>query len=334
MSELRKDPFLERWVVLAPHRENRPRSSSGNASKEECPFCPGHESETPPEVLALGRPEGNHDTPGWQVRVFRNKYPAFDPVAIAPEVSPPFLAQPARGEHEVVVISPDHDGRWRTFSDEHGRMVLEAVSRRREMLSRVPGIAHVFTFENAGEGAGATLPHPHLQMMGLPQVAPVVAEEMRRAETWHASEGTCPFCHWIDAETRSGERVLSAGSDIVTLLPFAPRFPFEFWILPRAHRSKFPGPEDPLLTAIARSLRDNLATLEVELGRVSYNWVLHSASPGDSETPFYHWHIEVLPNTVRTAGFEWGTGLFLHHLFPEEAARRLRRAQSGSKKEL
>jgi UDPglucose--hexose-1-phosphate uridylyltransferase len=327
MSEIRKDPFLDRWVVLAPHRENRPRSSQGDASKEDCPFCPGHESETPPEVLALGRPGGHLDTSGWQVRAFRNKYPAFDPEANAPAVSPPFLVQPARGEHEVIVTSPDHHGRWSTFSDEHGGLVLEAVSRRREALSRIPGIGYVLTFENAGEGAGATLPHPHLQMMGLPQVAPVVLEETRRAEAWHDSEGTCPFCHWIDAETRSEERVLSAGPDMVTLLPFAPRFPFEFWILPRVHRSKFPGPGDPLLTAIAKTLRDNLATLEIELGRVSYNWVLHSASPGDAETPFFHWHIEVLPNTVRTAGFEWGTGLFLHHLFPEEAARRLRRAR-------
>ena len=310
--------------MLAPHREHRPRPSHGEDSKEECPFCPGHESETPAEVLALGRQDGRSDS--WEVRVFPNKYPAFVPEAEVPTPSPPFLAHPARGEHEVIVISPDHDARWTTFSPEHGALVLEAVAERRAALARMPGVSHVFTFENAGEAAGATLPHPHLQMMGLPQVAPVVEEEMRRAQAWHRGEGTCPFCYWIDAETRSGERVLDAGSDIVTLLPFAPRFPFEFWILPRAHRSAFPGPGDALLPSIAKALHDNLASLETELGRVSYNWVLHSASPGQPEEPFYHWHIEVLPNTVRTAGFEWGTGLFLHHLFPEEAARRLRRA--------
>jgi len=325
MSELRKDPFLERWVVLAPNRERRPRPSHDEEAKEDCPFCPGHERETPPEVLALGRTDGGPNTPGWQVRVFANKYPAFAPKAEAALDYPPFLAQPARGEHEVIVTSPDHDLRWNTFSVEHGRLVLEAVSRRREALSKTPGIAHVFTFENAGEAAGATLPHPHLQMMGLPQIAPVVDEEMRRAKAWHDAEQSCAFCYWIDAETRSGDRVLSVNSEMVTLLPFAPRFPFEFWILPRAHHSKFPGPEDPLLERVAEALHDNLASLERELGKVSYNWVLHSMSPSDPEEAFYHWHIEVLPNTVRTAGFEWGTGLFLHHLFPEEAARRLRR---------
>src|SRR5262245_46749395 len=329
MSELRKDPFLDRWVVLAPHREHRPRSSHDEASKADCPFCPGHEAQTPPEVLALGRRDGSPDGPGWEVRVFPNKYPAFAPEATTPELYPPFLAQPARGAHEVVVTSPDHDARWKTFTEEHGRLVLEAVAERRDTLARMPGIAHVFTFENAGEAAGATLAHPHLQMIALPQVAPVVAEEMRRAEAWLASEGSCPFCYWIETETRSGERVLEAGSEMVTLLPFAPRFPFEFWILPRAHQSAFPGPGDPLLGSVAKALHDHLGSLEIELGRVSYNWVLHSASPGDPEAPHYHWHIEVLPHTVRTAGFEWGTGLFLHHLFPEEAARRLRRAQAG-----
>jgi len=332
MSELRKDPFLDRWVVLAPHREHRPRSSQGDASKAECPFCPGHESQTPPEVLALGRQSNRPDTPGWQVRVFPNKYPAFSPEADKPAVYPPFLAQTARGEHEVVVTSPDHDARWRTFSKEQGRLVLEAVAQRREALARLPGISQVFTFENAGEAAGATLPHPHLQMMALPQVAPIVDEEMRRGEAWYASEGSCPLCYWIEAETRSGDRVLEAGSEIVTLLPFAPRFPFEFWILPRVHQSAFPGPGNPLLGSIAGALRDHLTSLEIELGRVSYNWVLHSASPGDSALAFYHWHIEVLPNTVRTAGFEWGTGLFLHHLYPEEAARRLRRAMPQTKR--
>jgi len=327
MSELRKDPFLDRWVVLAPHRENRPRSAPGDDSKEHCPFCPGHESETPPEIMALGRQHGGPNTPGWQVRVFPNKYPAFVPEAGPPESSPPFVAEPARGEHEVVVTSPEHDARWTTFSEEHGRLVLEAVTRRRNDVARIPGITYVFTFENSGEAAGATLPHPHLQMMGLPQVPPVVEEERRRAEAWYAAEGACPFCSWIDAETRSGLRVLDARPDVVTLLPFAPRFPFEFWILPRVHASRFPGPGDPLLASIAGALRNNLASLEAELGGVSYNWVLHSASPGDADVPFYHWHIEVLPNTVRTAGFEWGTGLFLHHLFPEEAARRLRRAR-------
>jgi UDPglucose--hexose-1-phosphate uridylyltransferase len=326
VSELRKDPFLDRWVVLAPLRENRPRSAQGEDSKEDCPFCPGHESETPPEVLALGRPDGKPDTPGWSVRVFPNKYPAFAPRPERPEAHPPFLAHPALGQHEVVVTSPDHDARWTTFSDAQGRAVLEAVSQRREALARTPDVAHVFTFENAGVGAGATLPHPHLQIMGLPQPAPVVEEEMRRAQAWQKAEGSCPFCFWIDEETRSGLRMLEAGSEIVTLLPFAPRFPFEFWILPRAHRSSFPGPGDPLLGQVAKALRTHLATLEVELGQVSYNWVLHSASPGEAEQPFYHWHIEVLPSTARTAGFEWGTGLFLHHLFPEEAARRLRQA--------
>ncbi len=327
MSELRKDPFLDRWVVLAPDREHRPRSSHGEDSKTDCPFCPGHESQTPPEVLALGRRDNRPDSPGWQVRVFPNRYPAFGPESQAPSANPPFVAQPARGEHEVMVTSPDHAARWSSFPVEHGRLVLEAVSRRRDAISRLPGIAHVFTFENAGEKAGATLPHPHLQMMGLPQMPPVLEDELRCAKAWHDGEGSCPFCYWIEVETRSGERVLTAGPEIVTLMPFAPRFPFEFWILPRAHRSAFPGPEDPILRATAQALSESLASLEIELGQVSYNWVLHSASPGDPETPFYHWHIEVLPKTVHTAGFEWGTGYFLHYLPPEDAARRLRRAK-------
>src|SRR5215471_8975625 len=124
MSELRKDPFLERWVVLAPDREHRPRPSHGEDAKEHCPFCPGHESETPPEVLALGRTDGRANAPGWQVRVFPNKYPAFDLNAQAPASCPPFVAQPARGAHEVIVSSPDHDARWNTFTVEHGTLVL------------------------------------------------------------------------------------------------------------------------------------------------------------------------------------------------------------------
>ena len=329
MSELRKDPFLDRWVVLAPHRAERPRPSHDDEVGDDCPFCPGHESETPPEVLALGRPDPRPDTPGWSVRVFRNKYPAFAPLVETPPYVGPFVIQPAIGEHEVVVTSPDHEATWARFTHEHGARVLEAVSRRREALAAIEGVKHVFVFQNTGEAAGASLPHPHLQMMGLPRVAPVVEEELRRAEAWHNTESTCPFCYWIEEELRTGDRVLELGEEIVTLVPFAPRFPFEFWILPRAHESAFPNPGSPRLALVAAALSDNLARLSALLGRVSYNWVLHSASPGDPESPFYHWHIEVLPQTASTAGFEWGTGLFLHHLYPEEAARQLRQAVRG-----
>jgi UDPglucose--hexose-1-phosphate uridylyltransferase len=319
VSELRKDPFLTRWVVLAPEREKRPRSGT----PEACPFCPGHESETPPEVLALGRARGAQDSPGWTVRVIPNKYPAFVRSPETPVPHPPFLSAPARGVHEVMVTSPDHTAHWGTFSDAQGVEVLRAVSMRRDALAALAGIEHVVLFENAGDAAGRTLSHPHLQLVGLPILPPVLTEELRAGEAEHAARGCCPYCSWIEAELPSGARVLEAGPDVVTLVPFAPRFPFEFWILPRGHAAAFPGPGDPLLGPIARALRTHLARLTEVLPGVSYNWILHSLLPGAAH-PAYHWHIEVLPRTVHTGGFEWGTGMFLHHLPPEEALRRLR----------
>lgn len=346
MAELRQDPSSGLWVIVAPGRSRRPGAVPRSAQPPplpeydpNCPFCPGHEEETPPAVHV--DPPG----PGWQVRVIPNKYPAVQPPAVQypagqpPAGSPPaltprvpelFVAQPATGYHEVIVESPRHNQTPATMSSGELARVLAAYRARYRELSRRPGVAAVQIFRNQGPRAGASLAHPHSQVLALPWVPPGLEARLDRAEAYFRETGRCLYCDLVAAEEAAGERWVAGGRGFVAFCPFAPRYPYETWILPRQHQTGFGELTDNQVAELAALLGDLLRRLERLLGRPDYNLVLHS-HPGAGQGPAaggqgFHWHLQVAPRLYPDGGFEVGSGAGIVIQAPEAAARELRDA--------
>ncbi len=281
------------------------RSQRPIGSSEPCPFCPGREQETPPERLAWGR--SGHlpaNGPGWTLRVVPNRYPALHPAGARTGDSG---VLPATGVHEVVIESADHGEHPADRSVPDWRTVLAAWRDRVRAIREEPSVVSVVVFRNQGAAAGASLPHPHSQIVGLPVRIPSHAV---------ADPDRCPVCRLTQDE--SGRVFLD---DAVAVgCPQASRFAYETWIVPGTHGVLFDEAPDALLESTARRLRDTLGGLRDLLGDRPFNLVLHPGEPG----PGAHWSLEVLPKTAEVGGFEKGTGIWINETLPEDAAGRLR----------
>lgn len=352
MAELRRDPIVGRQVIIAPERAARPQEFVDRPHTERtanCPFCEGNEIETPGEIAALRAAATRPNEPGWQVRVIPNKYPAVgsqpsDGVAIDSEVDrvDPSAASgatahgvclrpaPAVGVHEVIIESPRHLAATGELSSAELADVLK-LYRDRLRVHRADGrLRYVQIFKNVGEAAGASIEHLHSQLIGLEFVPAAIEAELGGCRDHHARTGRCAFCDLLVQEFAVGERIVTVSEEFVALCPYASRFPYEVWLLPRWHAERFEEADDRLLTAGADSLLGVLRGIEKllassGLASVGYNYVLHSAPFDMPANDHYHWHIEVLPRAVKQAGFEWSTGVHINPVAPEAAAATLRR---------
>jgi UDPglucose--hexose-1-phosphate uridylyltransferase len=185
---------------------------------------------------------------------------------------------------------------------------------------------YILVFKNHGEAAGASLEHPHSQLIALPILPKQVVEELEGAKRYYANKERCIFCDIIRQEMESGVRVAAENADFVTLSPYAPRFPFETWILPRHHEAAFENSSSRIYENLARMLRSILSKADQVLDHPAYNLVLHTSPLQEDANEYYHWHLEIIPKLTKTAGFEWGTGFHINPTPPEEAARFLREA--------
>ena len=321
--QLRKDPVVDRWVLIAPERAARPTEleEPGHLGHHaECPFCEGHEAETPHEVLALRRPGTPADGLGWRVRVVPNRFPAARRDA-GPVRSPDELlvAEPGVGVHEVVIESPRHETSLAALSGEQVHDVFAVYRDRLQALRADERLGHVQVFKNHGAPAGASVEHVHSQILGTSRVPREVRAELDAAGRYQATHGRCVYCELIARELAVGERVVLAGKHIVAVSAWAGRFPYETWILPRRHSPRFEQLTDAELADLATVMRTVLRRLAAVAGEPAYNYVLHTAA----DEP-YHWHWEVLPRLTGIAGYELATGCYLNPLPPEEAARQLR----------
>lgn len=336
MAELRKDPLLERWVLIAEERAEKPQEFVDRPvvrRRGDCPFCEGSELETPHEVLALRKPGTLPDTPGWHVRVIPNKYPAVtiagrDAIAAiddgpAPEV-PGFERRSAAGVHEVIIESAAHVVRAGELSPAQTIDVLSIYRARLRALRAEPNLRYVQIFRNVGEAAGASIEHLHSQLIGLPVVPTLLAEESTAALAQFQKLGKCAFCELFDGELAAGSRIVEATADFVLYCPYASRFPYEMCLAPRRHAADFDAADDAELANAANMLRRGLARLEQVCDEAAYNCVLHTAPWENRNCGHYHWHWEFLPRIVKAAGFEWGTGVHINPVSPERAAATLR----------
>src|SRR5881628_3215130 len=311
------------WVVFSAARSQRPgafRNPKDATPKESCPFCEGHEAMTPPEILAY-RDRGGPNGPGWSIRCVPNKFPALERVGeVREHRDGPFLSVDGVGAHEIIVESPDHDGHLATLDDRQVERVLRAYRERYHDLAADRRIKYVQIFKNYRERAGASFSHPHAQVIAIPIVPLRVLEEAEGMRA-HAEqrEGECLYCEILRRELALGRRVVAENRAFVALEPFAARFPFETWILPKVHARAFETLSDTDGSAFATILKDVLGRMYRLLDDPSFNYYIHTAPLRESEGTF-HWHLEITPHLTEIAGFERGTGFYINPVVPEDAA--------------
>jgi UDPglucose--hexose-1-phosphate uridylyltransferase len=327
VHELRKDPIMGRWVIIAPSRLSRPQNLIECPPPEDDydPFLEGNEDTTTPEILAYRNPGSTPNGPGWRVRVIPNKFPA---VRVEWEQHKRgdgiYDMMTAVGAHEVIVECPHRETNMSRLSVENIREVFWAYRDRLVDLKRDPRLVHALIFKNKGALAGASLDHSHSQLMVGPIVPIAIKEELDGAEHFYRYRGRCIFEDMIQQELAVESRVVLETEQFVVFCPFASRFPFETWILPKQHHSHYENVPRGAIEELGTVMKRTLRMLEHALDDPPYNYVLHTA-PFDSQSlPHYRWHIEIFPRINRVAGFEWGSGFYINPVRPEEAAAFLR----------
>ncbi len=330
MPELRKDPIIGRWVIISTERGKRPGDFPPVEAASRggfCPFDSGNEDKTPPEVFAFREVDTEPNTPGWRVRVVPNKFPALmieGPMVRRGEGV--FDKMSGIGAHEVVIETPDHGTSLCELAVDHVADVAKAFIHRINDLKQDERFRYILVFKNHGEQAGASLEHPHTQLIATPIVPKRVAEELRGSEQHYSLKERCVFCDILHQELEDGVRLVTENEGFASVTPFASRFPFETWVLPKWHTARFEDMSDSQVLLLADMLKDTLYRLRCALNAPPYNFIIHTAPCQESDLLYYHWHIEIIPKLTKVAGFEWGTGFYINPTLPEEAARYLREA--------
>ncbi|MBA4107212.1 MAG: galactose-1-phosphate uridylyltransferase [Pirellula sp.] len=329
MPELRIDPIIGRRVYIAEDRAGRPSDygiheatgrvapvgESSPKAHPNCPFCAGNEIHTPVASATVADGAGR-----WQIRVVPNKYPAFR----LDEVQ-----DGAFGVHEVIIESPEH---LLDVTQLGPTRLVEVVRMYRDRLrhwAAQPGLRHGLVFKNSGCDAGASLEHIHSQVTALPYVLPTVQLELDAAGRFYAAHQQCIFCDLIESELAVNQRIVSDHQGYVTLCPIAPRQPYEMWLLPRMHQSRFDLLTDAEVEELAGALQETLSRLQTAEPGCPYNLLLHTAPFDDAHAAAYHWHWEIVPRIAHEAGLEWGGGVHICPLSPEKAATRLLTAKKN-----
>ena len=337
MPELRKDPIIGRWVIIATERAKRPDQFSGPVqdapAEKPCPFCEGSESQTPPEIYALRPKHTHHNSPGWELRVV----PSIAPfLRIEGDLGRSgkglYDLMNGIGAHEIVIETSQHIANMADLGDEQIAKVITCYIDRMTDLEKDARFKYVLIFKNYGWAAGAgRTRHSRSQMIATPVNPKRVKEELIGARQYYEYHERCIFCDLIKQELESRERLILEVDGFIAVTPFAARFPFETWILPKKHSCDFVHLDMPSRLELAGILKKVLAKLKVGLNDPPYNYVLHTAPFRRQKMGYwksidydYHWHIEIMPRLTRVAGFEWGTGFYICPLPPEDAAKFLR----------
>jgi UDPglucose--hexose-1-phosphate uridylyltransferase len=340
MPDLRKDPIIGRWVIIATERAKRPdafRASHNGPDEGECPFCEGAESRTPPEIYAI-RPNGSaQNSPGWDVRVV----PSIKPMLriegeIGRQGKGIYDLMDGIGAHEVVIETNQHIDNMADLNEAQIARVFDTYIRRITDLEKDRRFRYVLVFKNYGwQAGGGRIRHSRSQLMATPINPKRVKEELTGAKRYYDYHERCIFCDMINQEIERKERLIMDVDGFVALVPFASRFPFEVWVLPKKHNCDFIDCDQDSLKSLANIFKQVLLKIKIGLDNPPYNFIIHTApfrkfDSGKKAQSWktieydYHWHIEIMPRLTRVAGFEWGTGFYICPLPPESAAEFLR----------
>ncbi|HQY93308.1 galactose-1-phosphate uridylyltransferase [Caldilinea sp.] len=333
MSELRQNLATKEWVIIASERARRPHEfvepgrlmcGEGPTWDATCPFCPGNE-EAALEVMRV--PAGNP----WQVRIVGNRYPALtQTTSLAREYSGLVRRISGVGYHEVIVESQIHNTCAALERPADLTRVFQAFIDRAWAIQQDRRIEYILFFKNHGRQAGASLRHPHAQIMALPIVPSEVRVRAVSARTHFDEVGACAYCEMLQEELADGRRIILESEHFVAFSPYAASTPFHVWIVPKQHSASLLHATPAALEDLGRSLHFILRSLYVGLNNPDFNYVLRSAPVRDLGAPYLHWYITIVPRISLAAGFELGSGIYINPSLPEECADYLRTVDSSS----
>jgi len=324
-KELRKDPVSGDWIVIAPGRAKRPHEHILKKPKRKasavkgCPFeNPGVNGHLP----VLSYPNNER----WRVQIIQNKYPAFthEGGEVTREQHGPFSVLPAVGYHDVVVTR-DHKNNFAHLPKGEANQLFQAFRDRYLMFSEHKSIEYALMFQNWGPTAGASIYHPHYQMIAIPVIPPDVDHSLEGSSRFYEKHKQCVHCAMIDWERKEKKRIIYENKEVVAFAPFVSRSPFEIRIFPKKHLPYFEDSDSRIFDSAVETLQKSLHSIEKKLNDPDYNFFIHTA-PIRNKNDFqhYHWHIEILPKVTLRAGFELGTGVEINVVDPDEAAKLLR----------
>ncbi|MEA2101735.1 MAG: galactose-1-phosphate uridylyltransferase [Thermodesulfobacteriota bacterium] len=340
MSEMRKDPVVERWVIITNDALRSPSISREKRIGEDgldgtdkqrdalCPFCPGNERLCPPEILS-NRPDGSSpNDPDWRLRVVPNRSPVMVVEGDLKRMGEGLYDKiTGVGANEVIIETPKHGIRQSQMTCDDLENVFWAYRDRMIDLGKDSRLRYVLIYRNQGSAAGATLDHPYSVLMALPIVPAMVQSKIDGAQRHFEYKKRCIYCDILQEEMREQSRIVSESRFFLAIEPFAPRLPFETWIIPKRHISSYIHTEPGEIKDMACMFKEVVSRLDASLGRPAYNCILHSCPAGNTPPgldQYYHWHMEILPRLTARGGFEWGSGFFINPTSPESAAAFLR----------
>ena len=324
MPELRQNRFTKEWVIIATERAKRPKDMVVPRAPHtlpsfdpQCPFCPGNEKSTPPEVLRVTAASNGQ----WLVRVVPNKF-----AALQPDVTPRRVVERSHrtvegfGFHEVIIETPDHAQATALMADQQVASVLRVLKARCTDLSLDSRVANVIIFKNHGADAGTSLEHPHCQVIATPVISSQVRSRLYEALRHYDEFGECIFCSAVQEELQDRSRLIVTSDHFVALEPFASYTPFCTHIYPRRHMANFADISGEEISDLAHVLRLVLAKLYYGLHDPDFNFTIRSAPAECSGVKYYHWYVSIIPRLTRVAGFELGSGMYINTVLPESAA--------------
>jgi len=329
VSELRQDLITGDWVVIANSRGKRPddfqveSKPTENSDQESCLFCDPEKSGQEKDVLIYNTSDGD-----WSLKVFPNKYPAFSrPVGgkIQHQEEGPYFLMDGLGYHEVVVTK-DHFERIGSTNNLKVAEIFDAFQTRYLELMNKKSVRFIEIFHNQGEEAGASIFHPHSQLLAIPVISPSIELELKGAESYHKSNKKCVFCDIIEWEEEEQKRIVFENDKFIAICPFASRRAFEVWIMPKKHSPYFERMETEDKIQVGEALNQVIRKINEVLNGPDFNFYIHTSPCDVKDYPHYHWHIEILPKTSIWAGFELSTGIEISTIEPEKAAEALKNA--------
>ncbi len=325
-TELRQDIVTGDWVVIAIGRGKRPedfafkkKETVLESSEKLCFFCYPEKTEQEKDVLIYRGTDGD-----WSLRVIPNKYPAFNRGARVKHIEEgPYFAMDGVGYHEVI-ITRDHKKQIALFDKLEVAEVIDAYQSRYIDLMNKKSVSYIEIFHNHGKEAGASISHPHSQLMAMPVISPYAEGELIGAEQYHRMNKKCVYCTMIEWELERKKRVIFENEEFLVFCPFASRAAFETWVIPKKHKPYFERTSQDDKIMAGEALKAAIAKIYKALGDPAYNFYIHTSPCDGKDYPHYHWHLEIIPRTSIWAGLELSTGIEISTIAPEEAAQFLR----------